>query len=260
MGRCLARQLAARGAALALADLHRDSLAETVRLLGHVSGKVTQHIVNVAEEAQVARFAAEVAAQHGRATILFNNAGVALLGNFEEISIEDFKWLMDINFWGVMYGVNHFLPLLKKEKRAHIVNTSSLLGFVGAVGQSAYCASKFAVRGFTESLAHELAGSGVGVTCVHPGFVRTGIAESAKRGERAGEELRQQSLVRFKKIARIDAETAAARILRGVEKREARVVIGADAKFVDVLQRLRPANYWKVLAKQFADPSAAKKI
>ncbi len=117
--------------------------------------------------------------------MLFNNAGVALLGHFEEISMADFRWLMDINFWGVVYGTAYFLPLLKKEKRAHIVNTSSLLGFFGAAGQSAYCASKFAVRGFTESLHHELLGTNVGVTCVHPGFVRTAIAASAKEGARA---------------------------------------------------------------------------
>jgi NAD(P)-dependent dehydrogenase (short-subunit alcohol dehydrogenase family) len=273
MGRCLAQQLAAKGSALALADVSESALAETVSLLGVTMGtvragevtpgkirpgKVTRHVVNVADEGQVARFAEEVAAQHGRATVLFNNAGVALLGNFEEISMKDFQWLMDINFWGVIYGVAHFLPLLKKEKRAHIVNTSSLLGFVGAVGQSAYCASKFAVRGFTESLAHELAGTNISVTCVHPGFVKTAIAESAKRGEHAGEDLRKESLVRFEKIARTDAQTAAARILRGVENREARVLIGADAKFVDILQRLRPTKYWKLLAKQFEDPGAAK--
>ncbi len=184
MGRCLAQRLAAAGASLALADVQEAGLAETVKLLGAAKGKVTLHIVNVAEESQVKRFAAEVEAQHGRATLLFNNAGVALLGNFEEISLENFRWLMGVNFWGVIYGTAYFLPLLKKEKRAHVVNTSSLLGFVGAIGQSAYCASKFAVRGFTESLRHELKDTNICVTCVHPGFVRTAIAKNAKRGAR----------------------------------------------------------------------------
>jgi NAD(P)-dependent dehydrogenase (short-subunit alcohol dehydrogenase family) len=254
MGRSLARQLAARGSSLALADVNEAGLGETVALLGSTKGKISRHIVNVAEEAQVQRFAEEVGVEHGRATLLFNNAGVALLGDLEEISLQDFRWLMDINFWGVVYGVTYFLPMLKKEKRAHIVNTSSLLGFFGASGQGAYCASKFAVRGYTESLHHELIGSGVGVTCVHPGFVRTAIAERAKVGQRAGAGLRQESLSRFEKVARTDAQTAAAKILRGVEQNRARVLIGADAYFVDIWQRLKPASYWNFLAKQFADP------
>ena len=144
MGRCLAQELAAGGASLALADVNERGLQETVALLSLSQGKITKHIVNIAEEEQVRRFAEEVAAQHGRASILFNIAGVALLGHFEELSLKDFRWLMDINFWGVVYGTAYFLPLLKKEKCAHIVNTSSLLGFFGAAGQSAYCASKSA--------------------------------------------------------------------------------------------------------------------
>jgi NAD(P)-dependent dehydrogenase (short-subunit alcohol dehydrogenase family) len=259
MGRCLAQQLAARGTSLALADVNENGLHETVTLLGGATGKITRHIVNVAEETQVKEFAEAVAAQQGRATILFNNAGVALLGHLEEISLEEFRWLMGVNFWGVVYGVTYFLPLLKKEKRAHIVNTSSLLGFFGASGQGAYCASKFAVRGYTESLHHELLGTNVGVTCVHPGFVRTSIAERAKVGRGAGAGLREESLTRFQKVARTDAATAANKILRGVELGKARVLIGPDAYFVDIWQRLKPASYWNLIAKQFEDPGAKAK-
>jgi len=225
-----------------------------VAQLGNPAGKVTRHIVNVADEARVKSFAEEVARQHGRATILFNNAGVALLGQLEEISLQDFRWVMDINFWGVVYGVTYFLPMLKKEKRAHIVNTSSLLGIFGASGQGAYCASKFAVRGYTESLHHELLGTRVGVTCVHPGFVRTAIAEHAKVGQRAGAALRTESLTRFEKVARTDAPSAVAKILRAVESGKARVLIGPDAYFADIWQRLKPASYWNLIAKQFEDP------
>jgi len=258
MGRCLAQQLAAKGASLALADLSEKGLNETIAGLSGVTGKVTRHVVNVAEEAEVKRFAGEVEAEHGRATVLFNNAGVALLGHLEEISLPDFRWLMDINFWGVVYGVTYFLPLLKKEKRAHIVNTSSLLGFFGASGQGAYCASKFAVRGYTESLHHELEGTNVGVTCVHPGFVRTAIAQSAKTGQRAGANLHKESLARFARVARTDPEVAAAKILRAAELRKMRVLIGADAYFVDIWQRLKPASYWRLIAKQFEDPGVKK--
>lgn len=258
MGRCLAQQLAAMGAPLALADVDEKALKETVASLGAPRGKVTRHLVNVADESRVKMFAEEVAAQHGRATILFNNAGVALLGNFEEYSLADFRWLMDINFWGVVYGVAYFLPLLKKEKRAHIVNTSSLLGIFGAAGQSAYCASKFAVRGFTESLHHELEGTNVGVTCVHPGFVRTAIANHAKPGERTAVTIKKESVARFDRLARTSPDAAATKILRGVERQAARILIGPDAYFVDAWQRLRPAGYWKLLATQFEDPAAAK--
>ena len=254
MGRCLAQQLAAKGTSLALADIKQDGLDRTVASLAKPTAKVTTHIVNVAKEEQVRAFAAQVAEQHGRGTVLFNNAGVALLGHLEEISLEQFRWLMDINFWGVVYGCTYFLPLLKKEKRAHIVNTSSLLGIFGAAGQGAYCASKFAVRGYTESLHHELLGTNVGVTCVHPGFVRTAIAESARVGERAGARLRQESLARYDKVVRTDAPTAAAKILRAVELNKPRLLIGPDAYFADIWQRLKPATYWNLISKQFEDP------
>jgi NAD(P)-dependent dehydrogenase (short-subunit alcohol dehydrogenase family) len=254
MGRCLAQQLAAKGSALALADVSDAGLDATIELLRAVRGKVTKHIVNVADESQVQSFAAAVEREHGRATVLFNNAGVALLGHLEEISLDQFRWLMDINFWGVVYGCTHFLPLLKREKRAHIVNTSSLLGLFGAAGQGAYCASKFAVRGYTEALHHELLGTSVGVTCAHPGFVRTAIAENARVGQRAGTNLRQQSLARYEKVVRTNAPTAATKILRAVELGKSRVLIGPDAYFVDFWQRLKPASYWNLIAKQFEDP------
>jgi NAD(P)-dependent dehydrogenase (short-subunit alcohol dehydrogenase family) len=257
MGRCLAQELAAGGAALALSDVNDKGLQETAALL-HAKAKVTQHLVNVADEAQVKAFAEQVQAQHGRTTLLFNNAGVAVLGHFEELSLKDFRWLMDINFWGVVYGVTYFLPLLKKEKRAHIINTSSLLGSFGAVGQSAYCSSKFAVRGFTESLHHELLGTSVGVTCVQPGFIRTAIAQSARTGERAAPTIHRDSVARFNRVARTDPEVAAKKILRGVELGKARIIIGADAYFADIWTRLKPASYWNLFAKQFFDPGAAK--
>jgi NAD(P)-dependent dehydrogenase (short-subunit alcohol dehydrogenase family) len=259
MGRCLAQQLAAKGSGLALADVNEKALAETVSLLGTTKGKVTEHIVNVADEARVKAFADEVRARHGRTTVLFNNAGVALLGNFEELSIEDIRWLMDINFWGVIYGTHYFLPLLEKEKRAHIVNTSSIFGLVGAVGQTAYCASKFAVRGFTESLRHEMEGTNIFVTSVHPGGIRTPIAKHARPGAKASSTLHGESVSRFDRVAITSPEDAAARILRGVEKCEGRVLIGGDCKTVDILQRLRPAGYWKTLAKKIEDPGARRK-
>lgn len=258
MGRCLAQQLVTAGASVAISDVNEKLLDETAALLGGAKGKVTKHVVDVANEARMKEFADEVAAQHGRASVLLNNAGVALLGNFEELSTDDIRWLMGINFWGVVYGVTYFLPLLKKEKRAHIVNTSSIFGLVGAAGQSAYCASKFAVRGLTETLRHEFEGTNIFVTSVHPGGIKTPIAKHARRGAKAAAGLYDESVARFDRVARTTPDAAAARILLAVEKCEGRVLVGADCKVVDVWQRLKPAGYWKQLAKQIEDPRMTK--
>jgi NAD(P)-dependent dehydrogenase (short-subunit alcohol dehydrogenase family) len=254
MGRCLAQQLAGMGSALAISDADEKGLAETAKMLGSPKGKVTQHVVNVADEARMKAFADEVEAQHGRTTVLFNNAGVAVLGKFEELSVEDIRWLMEINLWGVIYGVFYFMPLLKKERRAHIVNTSSVFGLVGVAGQTAYCASKFAVRGFTESLRNELDGTNIFVTSVHPGGIKTAIAKRARLGARANANLYQDSVSRFERVATTTPQEAAARILKGVEKYEPRVLIGSDCKQADILQRLRPVGYWKMVAKKIQDP------
>ena len=144
---------------------------------------MTTHALDVAQEAGVRAFAEDVSRKHGRVTLLINNAGVALEGKFEEISLDDFRWLMNINFWGTVYGVSYFLPILKRQERAHIVNISSVFGLIAPPGQPAYSASKFAVRGFTECLRHELAGSTVRVSCVHPGGIRTAIARNASAQE-----------------------------------------------------------------------------
>jgi NAD(P)-dependent dehydrogenase (short-subunit alcohol dehydrogenase family) len=257
MGRALAEQLAAAGSALALADVDEAGLQQTAQILGKTGALVTTHVVDVAKEARVKAFAADARERHGRVTLLINNAGVALHGNFEEISLDDFRWLMDINFWGAVYGVRYFLPLLKRAPRAHIVNLSSVFGLIAPAGQVAYAASKFAVRGFTEALRHELEGSHVGVSCVHPGGIRTSIARRARLGERTPQVRQEQSVAQFEQWARTSPEAAAARILRGVEQGESRILIGVDAYQIDVLQRLRPASYWKPLAKKLEKVVAA---
>ena len=249
IGRALARQLAKAGSALALADVDEAGLLQTAQSLEKKSALVTTHLVDVAVEDGVRSFAEDVSKRHVRVTLLINNAGVSLHGDFEEISLDDFRWLMDINFWGVVYGVKYFLPMLKREKQAHIVNLSSVFGLIAPPGQPAYSASKFAVRGFTECLRHELAASAVCISCVYPGGIRTQIARRARIGAcvpRAGLE---QKAAQFEKLFRTSPEVAAARILRGVERREPRILIGSDAYKIDILQRLRPASYWKALAR-----------
>jgi NAD(P)-dependent dehydrogenase (short-subunit alcohol dehydrogenase family) len=259
IGRALAQQLAAAGCALALADLDEAGLLQTAQSLEKQSALVTTHVLDVADEAGVRSFAEDVGKRHGCVTLLINNAGVALEGTFEEITLDDFRWLMNINFWGTVYGVKYFLPLLKREKRSHIVDLSSVFGLIAPPGQPAYSASKFAVRGFTECLRHELAATPVRVSCVHPGGVRTSIARRARIGagvERSG---LAEKAAQFERLARSTPEKAAARILQGVERSEPRILIGSDAYQIDLVQRLRPATYWKTLSKAFEKLAAKSK-
>src|SRR6266849_1060967 len=257
IGRALSRQLAAAGSALALADVDEAGLLQTAQSLGKTSAPVTTHFVNVGDEESVSTFAEDAEARHGRVTLLINNAGVSLHGDFEEISLEDFRWLMNINFWGTVYGVKYFLPMLRRERRAHIVNLSSIFGLVAPAGQVPYAASKFAVRGFTEALRHELEGSKVAISCVHPGGIRTPIARHSRLGAAVSPSKRDENIARFDRLARTPPEAAAARILRGVERREPRILIGGDAYQIDILQRLRPASYWKALSRKLEDRRAS---
>jgi short-subunit dehydrogenase len=255
IGRALAKQLSAAGCGLALADVDEKTLVETAGMLPGKGAGVSTHVLDVADEAGVRAFAEDVQDRHGRVTLLINNAGMALHGTFEEISLDDFRWLMAINFWGTVYGVKYFLPILKQQPRAHIVNLSSIFGIVAPAGQTAYSASKFAVRGFTEALRHELEGSSVFVSCVYPGGIRTPIAERGRLGTNAPKTRKSESVSRLAQLAKTSPEDAAARILRGVKRREPRILVGFDAHQIDIMQRLRPATYWKALSRRIQDPS-----
>ena len=258
IGRALAQQLAAAGSALAIADVDEKGLSETAASLATKQAALSTHVLDVSEEASVRGFAEDVARRHGRVTLLINNAGVALHGTFEELSLDDLRWLMGINFWGVVYGVTYFLPILKQQPRAHIVNLSSVFGMIAPPGQSAYAASKFAVRGFTEAVRHELGGTSVSVSCVHPGGIHTPIAKRARLGAHASESKRQAAIDYFEKVTPTSPEAAAARILKGVLKSEPRILIGKDARQIDIVQRLRPATYWKMMAKRAEAPGQKK--
>jgi NAD(P)-dependent dehydrogenase (short-subunit alcohol dehydrogenase family) len=249
IGRALAQQLAEAGSALALADVDEAGLTQTVQSLTSKDALVSMHVMDVADEASVSAFAEDVRSRHGRVTLLINNAGVSLHGNHDEFSLEDFRWLMNINFWGTVYGVQYFLPMLKREKRAHIVNLSSVFGLIAPAGQIPYAASKFAVRGFTEALRHELEGTNVRVFCVHPGGIQTPIARHSRLGAGASAARREDNVARFERLAQSTPEAAAARILSGVERGEPRILIGKDARRIDILQRLLPATYWKRFSK-----------
>ena len=248
IGRALASRLAEEGATVCLADINADALEETARTLASKGANVSTHAIDVSDGGQVESFAREVADRHGRADVLINNAGVALHGTVEEVSLADIEWVMSINFWGTVYCVKQFLPLLKQSQTpSHIVCVSSIFGVIAPPGQAAYCASKFAVRGFTEALRHELEGTNVRVSTVHPGGVRTGIARSARIGAGADPSRGERESQRFERLAITTPEQAAERILRGMLKGEPRILVGRDASGIDLIQRLLPARYWRLL-------------
>jgi short-subunit dehydrogenase len=250
IGRELAKQLAREKMSLALADVNETTLQETLSQIGNAGAPVSTHVLNVADPKQVEQFAADVLARHKRVSLLINNAGVALHGTFEELSVADLEWLMGINFWGMIYGVKNFLPILKREPRSHIVNLSSIFGIISPAGQTAYCASKFAVRGFTEALMHELEATTVGVTCVHPGGIKTPISRNARLGASANAAFHAAGIALFeKRLARTSPETAAARIVEGVKRGEPRILIGKDAIQLERLQRFFPVRYWKIMMR-----------
>jgi short-subunit dehydrogenase len=248
IGRAIAVSLSRRGCHLALADIDEAGIAETAELARASGVRVSQHHVDVADRAAVAEFPDIVAAGHAGVDILVNNAGVAVGGTFEQVSAEDFEWLFEINFWGVVRMTRAFLPLLRASGDARVVNLSSLYGLIAPPEQTAYAASKFAVRGFSEALRHELEGSGVGVTVVHPAGVNTSIAEKARIPAGITEEELARRRERYRKLLRMPPEIAGETIVRGIERRQPRVLVGTDAKVISLIARLLPASYWKLLA------------
>jgi short-subunit dehydrogenase len=255
IGRALALELAARGCDLALADRDEAGLREVAAEIARAHPrKVTVHGVDVAQPDQIAAFAQSAVAAHPGLNIVINNAGVALMGTFDEVAQAQMEWLMNINFWGVVHGTRAFLPHLSQQREAHIVNLSSIFGIIGPPGQTAYAAAKFAVRGFSESLRHELqrAGSPVHVLVVHPGGVATNIARNSRSGAGMTDNGRRaQSIERFDKAAKTNPQAAAQRIIAGIENNKPRVLIGKDAHIMDLLQRLLPGTYWAVVARKF---------
>ncbi len=251
IGRALAIELAQRRAPLALADIDDEGLADTVaRCEGH-GVKVTSHHVDVADRDAVFAWADQVVEEHGRVNLVVNNAGVAVAATIDSMSHEDFAWLMDINFWGVVHGTQAFMPHLKAAGEGHIVNVSSIFGLISVPTQAAYNAAKFGVRGFTDALRIELEIEDCGVSCttVHPGGVKTNIARNARMDQSVAaftggvREAREG----FDAVARTTPEQAARVILAAVEKNRRRVLIGTDAKFVDLVSRLPAGLYQKAI-------------
>jgi short-subunit dehydrogenase len=251
IGRALAVDLAKRGAQIALADMNTAGLEETRKRLGDATART--YSVDVSKAAAMEDFARKVQQDFGRTSLLVNNAGVALMGTFAEVSLEDMQWLIGINFWGVVHGCKFFLPLLQREPDAHIVNVSSVFGLIGPPGQTAYASSKFAVRGFSESLREELrAATAIKVTSVHPAGIATPIAQNARAFSGATAAAREEAEEYFKKVAVITPEEASRVIVKGILGNKNRVLIGADAHRIDRIQRLFPARASAMFASWLA--------
>ena len=253
IGRALANALARRGAHLALSDIDDAGLAETVAQCEGLGVKIASQHLDVADREAVFAWAHRVVADHGKVNLIFNNAGVALGATVESMSYEDFEWLMNINFWGVVHGSKAFLPHLKESGEGHIVNLSSVFGLISVPSQSAYNAAKFAVRGFTDSLRMELEieGANVSVTTVHPGGIRTNIARNARMDasvrDVAGDP--EKAVKDFERAFITSPEKAAAQILTAVRRDRRRALIGPDAKVIDLVSRLPATFYQSVLTR-----------
>jgi butyryl-CoA dehydrogenase len=253
IGRAVSIELARHGAHVALCDIDETGLHETVALCEGFGTKVTCAVVDVADRAAVYRWADEVVAGHGKVNLIVNNAGVALGATVDSMSYEDFEWLMNINFWGVVYGTKAFLPHLKESGEGHIVNVSSIFGLISVPSQSAYNAAKFAVRGFSDTLRMELEieGDPVSVTTVHPGGIKTNIARNARMDPSVGLVAGDPESARrdFERVFITSPEKAARQIVTAVQRDRRRALIGPDAKAVDMISRLPAFLYQTVLER-----------
>ncbi len=247
IGRALALQLNRDGCELFLSDINEGGLNETVSLLTRKDIPAVSQILDVASKEAVHAWADRIAASKGHVDIVINNAGVALLATVEECDYANLEWLMGINFWGVVYGTQAFLPLLRKSRQGHLVNLSSVFGLIAVPTQSAYNAAKFAVRGYTEALRQEMAGTNVHVCCVHPGGIKTNIARVARGGNQTlTPEQRGQE---FERLAKTSPEVAAQKIITAIEKRKPRLLIGPDAVIISLMCRLFPVSYTRFIPR-----------
>lgn len=248
IGRALALGLAQEGARLVLADINQAGLTETAALIqkaGHA--KAVTYALDVSSRDDVQAFADDVEARFGGADIVLNNAGVTHFSKVEDLSYEDFEWIMNIDFWGVIHGTKSFLPQMRRKGSGHVVNISSIFGIVGAPAQSAYNAAKFAVRGFTEALRLEMRGSGIEISCVHPGGVKTGIMRTARYLQHVPNDAREKMWSDFDLLPLLPADKAAQIIIKGIKKNKKRIIVGNDARMMDWIQRLLPSSYGAIL-------------
>ncbi len=249
IGRATALELARRGADLALVTRkNREGLEDTAQQIRNLGRKVSIHMADVADREAMSKLPEEVMAQHGHVHILVNNAGVTLIGEFEDLSWENIDWIIDINLWGVLHGTKFFLPFIRKEDWGHICSISSMQGLLALTSQTTYSATKFAIRGFSEALRGELQPHNIGVSVIFPGIIKTEVVASARAEGEAALKL-QRNLGKVISRYAMDADACAKQIVDGIEKNRARTLITGSAKVVDVLKRVMPTALDAVTAR-----------
>jgi NAD(P)-dependent dehydrogenase (short-subunit alcohol dehydrogenase family) len=237
IGRATSLELARAGCHLAISDINAEALEDTAQQIRALGRNVCTHVVDVSDKERMRAYADEVVDFHGGANILINNAGVTVAAPFAEHSLEDWEWIVGINFWGVVYGTKFFLPHLMAADEAHVVNLSSVFGLAGIPTQTSYCATKFAVRGFSEALWVELKQHGIGVTSVHPGGVRTSIARSARAND--NEELKGQAIEIIERFS-VTPEHCAKLIVKAIRKNRMRQLVTRESHLMDFFKRMSP--------------------
>lgn len=247
IGRALAIAFAQEGASVAISDVDMNGLAETLRMVEAAGGSGRTYQVDVGDRDAVFAFADEVQSTQGGADILINNAGVAQMATVDELTMDDLEWVMKIDYWGMVYGTKAFLPQIKAKGDGYLANVSSIFGIIAVPGQAAYNSAKFAIRGFTEALRHEMKDTSTHIACIHPGGVKTSIVKNARFLQSSTAQDRTDASTNFDKLARTTPEKAAQIILNGLRKRKGRILIGKDARMMDRIQRLFPAKYGAIM-------------
>lgn len=249
IGRALAQVLAKKGVNLALNDCNLDSLKETKQLIDNKSIKVGLYPYDVANREQVYANRDSILADFGSLDIVINNAGIVVTNTtIQHINYSDIERVVDVNMWGVVYGTKAYLDHLLQRPEAAIVNLSSVFGMIGFANQAAYCMTKFAVRGFSETLRMELKQTRVCVTTVHPGGIKTNIVLNSTQ---ANEQVKQQLAQDFANVARTTPESAAQKIVQGIISKKRRVIVGIDGRVIDLMARLLPVLYTDIVYAQY---------
>lgn len=248
IGAACAQALAAEGAHVVMTDIRSDMLETVHKKIVEAGGRGETHIVDVSDRDAMFALADKVDKAHGGADLILNNAGVAHSATVAEMTMDNFNWIMDIDFWGVVYGTQAFLPHFLKRGSGHVANVSSIFGLIGVPTQSAYNAAKYGVLGFSEALRHEMVEHNVGVTVIHPGGINTNIVRHARMSQGPNAEAEhEQAIIKFQELTMTQPDKAAQIILKAIRKNKARVLVGPDAVFVDFIRRLAPVKYLSLL-------------
>ena len=252
IGRELATQLAQAGASLALVDVDADGLAQVQDSLSDRNSKITAHVVDMADPVAVATLPTNVLSQHDGIDVLVNNAGLTIGGNFLETEQPDVEHLLQVNLVGPMRLTRAFLPQMIERPNANLCFISSIFGIVAVPGQAAYCASKFGIRGFSNSLRYELKRTNVAVTTVHPGGIKTNIAKNAKPRSDMSEAEREGAVRAMERGFITTPQVAAQQVIDAIKKGSPRVIVGKDAQQMAMLERFRPVKAWDMISSQLS--------